>query len=637
MSGSFEKLMLQIGIVDNVTRPLANIDKGIARTSAGWGKMAGGAAAIAAVGMAIAGIMDPAIQMDRALGEVASLGVAQTALQGLSQTALAFSMDYGKSATEFVRASYDIQSAIAGLSGSELSTFTKSSAVLAAATKADTGTITSYMGTMYGIFKQQAAQMGKANWVQAVAGKTALAVQMFKTTGAAMSEAFSNLGAQATTAGVNMNEQFAILGTLQATMSGSEAGTKFKAFLAGLTGAGKKLGMTFTDAKGQLLPMLTILDKLKGKFGSGTLKNADMGKLSDAFGGKNGLAFVSLLMKETGGLRQSMDSLGKTTGLSKAEEMAGAMTDQWQRLGAVSTALKTKLMGSILAPINSVARAFADGGAQVEKWMDMFPHLTKLLGTVTLVVLGLAGAAGVWAVISGVSALATGVLASAVGIAATAFSALLWPLLLIAGAIAVVVAYWAPLSAFFSGIWDVLGPVIFELFQPFVEVLGALASSFGSLISWVGSFFGTLDTGAASLNDMKSAGQSVGEVLAWMFKIALWPMNTLMKGVLKLLDMMNLIPGVSVDTSGIGALPDLTQAVSLQRQNQQATAPLASQISPGQTAVPAGGLGQSLIQANASAQRGNAGKTITVGEQHYYFQNPMTPAQLAQEDYMVAP
>jgi hypothetical protein len=87
----------------------------------------------------------------------------------------------------------------------------------------------------------------------------------------------------------------------------------------------------------------------------------------------------------------------------------------------------------------------------------------------------------------------------------------------------------------------------------------------------------------------------------------------------------------------MGELPDLTQSVALQRQNQLTTAPLVSQITPGQTAVPAGGIGQSLIQANASAQRGNAGKTITVGEQHYYFQNPMTPAQLEQEDYMVAP
>ncbi|WP_421210702.1 phage tail tape measure protein [Aeromonas enteropelogenes] len=636
MSGSFEKLMLQIGIVDNVTRPLANIDKGIARTSAGWGKMAGGVAAITAVGMALYGALDPAIQMDRALGEVASLGVVQTALQGLSQTALEFSMDYGKSATEFVKASYDIQSAIAGLSGKELSTFTQSSAVLAAAIKSDTGTITSYMGTMYGTFKEKAAQMGKANWVQAIAGKTATAVQMFKTTGNAMSAAFTNLGRQATTAGIAMDEQFAILGHLQSSMGGDAAGTAYKSFLAAVPNAGKVLGMTFTDAKGKMLPMVAILDKLKAKFGSGTLGVDALGKLGQAFG-QTGIGVVTALMSDTAALSGEINALGKAKGMAKAEEMAGAMTDQWERLGAVSSALKTKLMGSVLAPINKVAKAFADGGAQLEKWMDMFPNLTKLLGKVALGLLLITGAAGAWAVISGVSAVATGVLGTAVGAAATAFTALLWPLALLALGAAALIYYWKPVSAFFAGMWDTLGPVVNELWTPFAVVLSDVAALFGELINWAAPFFKTMDAGAAAMDGARLSGQSFGEALAMMFKIALWPMTMLMKGVHKLLEMLDLIPGVSVDTSGMGELPDLTQQVALQRQNQLTTAPLASQISPGQTAVPAGGIGQQLIQANASAQRGNAGKTITVGEQHYYFQNPMTPAQLAQEDYMVAP
>ncbi|HDN9022370.1 TPA: phage tail tape measure protein, partial [Aeromonas salmonicida] len=87
------------------------------------------------------------------------------------------------------------------------------------------------MGTMYGIFEQQAVRMGKANWVEDVAGKTATAVQMFKTTGQGMTDAFKGIGANATAAGISMDEQFAVLGHLQATMGGGEAGTKFKSFL----------------------------------------------------------------------------------------------------------------------------------------------------------------------------------------------------------------------------------------------------------------------------------------------------------------------------------------------------------------------------------------------------------------------
>ncbi|MBF4248875.1 phage tail tape measure protein, partial [Vibrio anguillarum] len=200
----------------------------------------------------------------------------------------------------FVAASYDIQSAIAGLDGNELSQFTKASGVLAAATKADTGTITSYMGTMYGIFKNQAEEMGKGAWVEEVAGMTASAVQMFKTTGSEMSSAFTSVGANATSAGIAMSEQMAILGTLQATMSGSEAGTKYKSFLAGVGAAQQKLNLGFTDSQGKMLPMLDILDKLKGKLGD-TLDVAESDELKKAFGSDEAVSLIKLLMADTQG------------------------------------------------------------------------------------------------------------------------------------------------------------------------------------------------------------------------------------------------------------------------------------------------------------------------------------------------
>lgn len=245
--------------------------------------MVAGAAGVAGAGIALQQALQPAIDMDRALGEVKSLGVADAQLKTLAETALQFSVEYGKSAAEFVGASYDIQSAIAGLAGNELSEFTRASGVLAAATKADTATITSYVGTMYGIFQNSANEMGKADWVNMLGGQTAKAVQMFKTTGAEMSSAFTSVGASATAVGVGMTEQMAILGTLQATMSGSEAGTKYRAFLAGAAKAQDTLNMSFTDSQGQLLPIVDILNQLKGKFGD-TISVAESAELSKAFG-----------------------------------------------------------------------------------------------------------------------------------------------------------------------------------------------------------------------------------------------------------------------------------------------------------------------------------------------------------------
>ena len=57
-----------------------------------------------------------------------------------------------------------------------------------------------------------------------------------------MEQAFSRLGSAATAHGVAMNEQMAILGELQATMSGSEAATKYQAFLTGIGKAQTKWG-----------------------------------------------------------------------------------------------------------------------------------------------------------------------------------------------------------------------------------------------------------------------------------------------------------------------------------------------------------------------------------------------------------
>lgn len=385
---------MQIGLIDQVTKPLQGITKSVQSSMdvgrQGMANMATGGAGLVATGFAIQNALMPAIEMDRKIGEVASLGVTDDALKQLAATSLDFSVKYGKSATGFVDASYDIQSAIAGLDGNELSKFTYASGVLAAATKADTGTITNYMGTMYGIFKNQANEMGKGEWVEQVAGMTASAVQMFKTTGSEMSGAFTSIGADATSVGVGMNEQMAILGTLQATMSGSEAGTKYRAFLGGVAKAQDKLNMSFTNSHGQLLPMVDILEQLKGRYGE-TIDVAESAELAKAFGTKEATGMIKLLMADTDGLSQSIEQLGNIQGMTKAEEMAAKMTDQWERLEAVWFAVRASVFGAILPSINAVVGSMVNGISVITVWVDEFPILGEILGYVALGAVSLGG------------------------------------------------------------------------------------------------------------------------------------------------------------------------------------------------------------------------------------------------------
>ncbi len=583
--------MMQVALVDQVTKPLAGINAQMDKVSKagrqGWSNMAMGATTVAGGVMAIQGALGPAIEMDRALAEVASLDVQKDVLGALGREALKLSVQYGNSATEIVRSSYDIQSAIAGLEGNELPAFTRASTTLAKATKADTATITNYMGTMYGIFEQQAKQMGKANWVEDVAGKTALAVQLFKTTGQGMADAFGAIGANATAAGVSMDEQFAVLGQLQATMSGGEAGTKFKSFLAGVGGAQKALGMQFTDSAGNMLPVLTILDKLKMRYGE-TMSVAEGDELKKAFGSDEAVAMIKLLMTNTKGLATNINALANTHGMGKAEQMAASMTDQWERVTQGWFAIRAAAFGVVLPAINAVVALFADGANDVLRWTHLFPNLTKVISYAMLAIVGLSMVTGAWMLIAGLAKLAT----LGMGIA--------WTIIM------------APLNLLKAGL------VAFRAILLAVNI-AMYANPIGLIIAGIVLLIGAVAAVIYYWDDLKKTFSDWG-----VFQL-------LGKSIDWLIDKLNMIPGVNIES---GAMPDLNLP-----NPENINAPLARYRQGSQSNVPSGGIGQQLIQANAAATTANQKptKAMHIGEVHNHFQNQVSPGEMEQELWMNTP
>lgn len=401
------QLMFTVGLIDQITKPIAKISKGLngltSNYQSGSFKMASGIAGIAASGYALQNALMPAIEMDRALGEVKSLGVRESALKQLTETSYDYALKYGESATEFIKSSYDIQSAIEGLNDADLSNFTLSSNVLAKATKADAATITNYMGTMYGIFKNDANVMGKGEWVEQITGMTAKAVQMFKTEGKEMSSAFSALGKKGGLA--PLQEQMAILGTLQSTLSGSESATKYKAFINGAIKAQKSLGLTFVDSKGVLLPMVDILQKIKGKYGDLT-NGAAAFKVSTAFGSTEATDAIQLLINNVDGLQGSINKLGKVKGMEQAEKMAAAMVDQSQRLSESWFVIRAALGTALLPLFNKFAGWLADAGTGIVDFTKEFPTLTKIIGYTAIALLGLVAAGGLFTMMMGAGQMA---------------------------------------------------------------------------------------------------------------------------------------------------------------------------------------------------------------------------------------
>jgi TP901 family phage tail tape measure protein len=405
MADKSARLAFILNLTDKVTAPLGKVKTGFSDLAAQSQKnitqMGVGLAGMVGAGMAISGSLEPALEMNRALGEVRSLGVAEEALDALNKKSLEFSVAYGENARDFVASAYSIEGAIKGLSGSQLATFTNASNLLAKATKSDADTMGQYVGTMYNLFKGQADAMGKGQWVDILTGQTATAVKLFRTSGEQIGEAFKAAGGLASTAGVSLAEQMAVLGTLGSTMDGGEAGGLYKSFFENVSGASEKLGMSFVDQQGKLLPMMDILDKLKGKFGDLSIE-ANGKKLRDAFGGE-AARLITTLMGDTDRLKNGMDQLGNVRGLENAEKMAMAMVDPWQQFGSAVQALRIAFGQSLMPILQPLMARLTGVATTLTRWSQLFPNITRVVSIASLVVLGLTAGMAALTFVVGIS------------------------------------------------------------------------------------------------------------------------------------------------------------------------------------------------------------------------------------------
>ncbi|MEZ8019425.1 phage tail tape measure protein [Vibrio splendidus] len=536
-----EALRFQVGLIDQISKPLGNIQRQLNDVTntyrQGTHTMVAGAAGMVGAGFALQQALMPAIEMDRALGEVKSLGVADDQLKTLAQTAMKFSVEYGKSATEFVAASYDIKSAMGSMTGDELAGVTRSSAILAAATKADTATITNYMGTMYSVFKDQADRIGKDNWAEQVAGMTAKSVEMFKTTGQGMSDAFKGVGALGKTHGVAIQEQMAVLGLLQGSMSGSEAGTRYKAFMNGVVKAQDKLGMAFTDSNGKMLPMFDIMSKLRNQFGD--LDSLEIDQIKQAFGSDEAVLLITDLIGKTGDLQSSVKELNDASNLNTAIKMAHSMTDQWERLEQGVFAVRTAFGAALLPSLLPVVSSLADGAMEIIEWTEMFPNLTKYIGFAAMAILGAAAAGGAFTLMMGVGKQAmatymltmklfTGVsfiltkgmaglrvamLAANIAIAANPIILIVGAVIAATAAVGALIYYWDDLKASFGDTtwFQLLEGYIDLITLPFQKLFQFLSAGW----QWVMSGF-TDTSGFAFIGEMAESMRNIfGSVFSW--------------------------------------------------------------------------------------------------------------------------
>ena len=473
MSTRLEKLMFKIGVLDKASAPVSKIQGKIneltEKSSQAFAKIAAGTAGLAGSAYAAMNALQPAREIGAKIGELASLDVPIAELDKLTNAAFKASAKYGTAASEFIESSYDIQSAISGLKPGQLGKITDSMSTLAVATKAKVGNMTSLMGSLYGIFEDKALAMGVGKFSQKVAAVTAKSVQMFKTTGKAMEDAFRGVGSLAKTHGIAMEEQFAVMGSLQATMPGAEAGTKYKAFLAGVIKAQKSLNLSFTDSHGKMLPMTQVLEKIKLKYGE--LDSIEVASLSKAFGSQEAVQVITGLIDKTDKLKTNVEAVGNAD-FSLVEKMALKIADPWDKAGASITSLTAKLGGLFLPAVNAVMDRIAIGMVSVMDWVDANPALAKTLSKV---------AVAAFAIISGLSILA--VLSGLVGLGmagiGVVLGSLLSPFAVVAAGVGTLAFMWDKLSAS-QGISDgmiagvkYLASVAWNQISAFLDNIGA--------------------------------------------------------------------------------------------------------------------------------------------------------------------
>ena len=357
------KLSVVLSLMDKMTSPLSSATGGFQK--------AGKVMAAAGVGIvsACTGIVTSTFETQNALGELSSLGVKD--LKAVESAAKNFSDTWaGTTKSDFITAAYDIKSGIASLSDEGVAKFTELAAITGKATKSTTQEMGSLFATGYGIFKGAYEDMSDLQFGEMFSAGISTAVKNYKTAGSQMASAISVLGATATNNKVSMEEQLAILGQLQTTMSGSEAATKYKAFLNVAASAGTKLKTSFVDSNGELLSTTEIIEKLHKKYGQ-TISAIEKQELKQAFGTDEAVAMIDLLYNNVDVLKGGIDDLSASmkNGVSVTKEMASAINSTpEQKFKVIQQQIHNNVeeLGNALLPI--VNDVLTKVGELVAKW-----------------------------------------------------------------------------------------------------------------------------------------------------------------------------------------------------------------------------------------------------------------------------
>lgn len=546
------RLSVVMGMQDNLTAPLSGVTDSVANATKklddAFGTVQKAGTALAGVGAGITtaciATVTSTFDTQDALGELSSLGV--TDLKAVEDAAKSFSDTWaGTAKSDFITASYDIKSGIASLTDEGVAQFTELAALTGKATKSTTEEMGSLFATGYGIYKGAYEDMSDLEFGEMFSAGISTAVKNYKTAGSEMASSISALGATATNNKVPLEEQLAILGQLQTTMSGSEAATKYKSFLNQAAAAGKKLGLSFVDANNQLLSTPEILEKLKGKYGD-TIDAVEKQQIKEAFGTDEAVAMIDLLYSDIDGLSGGIDSMAESMkkGTAVTTEMAEAINNTpAQKFQVLKQQIHNNVeeLGNGLLPVvnetmDKVSGIIQKGSGWIsnnQKTVQSIMNIALKLGIILIVlgtVIGVVGTVGK-AVLAAKNAITAAKGAWTVLSGAFAATPIGWVVVGIVALVAAFVLLWKKSEAFrnfwiglfeqvkgaVQSAWSTLQPALQTLAQkllglygaarPILKIIGSIAGAVGTVFA--GAFIGAAQGALAALTPLTDAFSSL--------------------------------------------------------------------------------------------------------------------------------
>ncbi len=402
-----------------------------------------------------------------------------------------------------------------------------------------------------------------------------LSTTMNKTTAdfQGLSDSLSYLAPVAKNAGVSLEQAAAITGTLHDNnIRGSMAGTGGASVITRLqapTGkaydALKELGVKTSDSKGNTRPLFTILKEMQASFKRNNLGTSQKAEYVKTIFGEEAMKSASVLMAAAASGK--LDKLTATIKASdgKTEELVKVMQDNlggdFKEFQSAYEAVGTDLYDQQDSSLRQLTQTATRYVLKLDNWIKDNKELAETIGIIAggaLALTGIIGGIGLvaWPVVMGINAItaAAGVMSTVftgAGMAIiAALGAITWPVVAIGAAIAgaalLIVKFWEPISAFFSGV--ITG--IVSAFAPAGQTGAELVSMVKDLWNWFTDLIAPIKTSQDTLNSFRDAGVTFGRALGDALMLPLNIFNKLRSGLDVILEKLGLVKkeSSSIDT-----------------------------------------------------------------------------------------